>query len=253
VIKFVICGIEHSGTTLISDLFRQIDGVDAGFEVGVLLCDGPRSFRAMSPFSENILKGWRLTPEEFGYCCDTDDFGEFYRRLLASSKTIASGTSTSFDKTPRYLAALDRCMEKVNVPFVVSYKDPRAIVYSDFVRSKAASFDEWFPKYAPEKLNYMHILYRQYKSAVQQSKTQPCFIALEELCLNARQSCERIFNHVGYDFKLEYLVLKNLRYAHNRSTSISASIPFEYKKAFESQVQMRIREQFAAFADWFYD
>lgn len=28
----VICGLEHTGTTLISELFRQIPHIDSGFE-----------------------------------------------------------------------------------------------------------------------------------------------------------------------------------------------------------------------------
>jgi hypothetical protein len=253
VIKFVICGIEHSGTTLISDLFRQIKGVDAGFEVGVLLCDTPRAFRKFVPFSQNILKGWEVTPAELDHCCDTDQFGEFYQRLLAACKTVAAGTTITFDKTPRYLSSLDACMAKVDVPFIVSYKDPRAIVYSDFVRAKADSFDNWFRQYLPLKLKYMKSLYNQYKAAIEQREARTCFIALEDLCLKARESCDRIFAHVGHEFKLEYLVLQNLRYEHNRSTSISASIPFEYRKAFAPHVQQTIRTEFAACENWFYD
>jgi hypothetical protein len=253
VIKFVICGIEHSGTTLISDLFRQIDGVDAGFEVGVLLSASPRAFRTLQPFAENMLKGWQLHPKELDHCCDTDDLEVFYGRLLKASKAVKPGTTTTFDKTPRYLIGLDACMQKVNVPFIVSYKDPRAIVHSDFVRAKAESFDAWFGQYAPTKLRYMNGLYNQYKSALGRSDSRACLVALENLCLDARRACDLMFSHAGFEFRTKYLVLENLRYEHNRSTSISVSIPFEYKKAFSSDVQRRIRDTFASCADWFYD
>ena len=33
-IDFLVCGVEHSGTTLVSDLFRQIPHCESGFEVG---------------------------------------------------------------------------------------------------------------------------------------------------------------------------------------------------------------------------
>lgn len=251
--KFVVCGIEHSGTTLISDLFRQIDGVDAGFEVGVLLCDTPRSFEDMLPFSKNVLNGWGLTADELHFCCDTDEFEVFYERLLAASKSVAPGTVTTFDKTPRYLLNLDTCMAKVDVPFIVSYKDPRAIVHSDFVRSKAESFEEWYAKYLPIKLRYMKGLYEQYKSASQSEQSRALFMALEDLCLDVRRSCEKMFSHAGFEFKLEYLVLENLRYVHNRSPSINSRIPFEYKLVFSQDVQAAIRNDFALCENWFYD
>ena len=49
-LRFIICGPEHSGTTLISDIFRQVPGLDSGFEVGVLLADTPVSSRLLSRF-----------------------------------------------------------------------------------------------------------------------------------------------------------------------------------------------------------
>ncbi|TVS07098.1 MAG: hypothetical protein EA413_01985, partial [Cyanobium sp. PLM2.Bin73] len=60
-IDFIICGLEHSGTTLGSDLFRQVPGCDSGFECGVLLCTTPRDFAGNQPFYQNMLAGWKIT------------------------------------------------------------------------------------------------------------------------------------------------------------------------------------------------
>ena len=45
-LSFLICGLEHSGTTMASDLFREHPLVESGFECGVGLVhtDGQRSY-----------------------------------------------------------------------------------------------------------------------------------------------------------------------------------------------------------------
>ncbi|MEO0927718.1 MAG: hypothetical protein AAFY63_17790, partial [Cyanobacteria bacterium J06643_13] len=76
-LKFVICGLEHSGTTLLSDIFRQIKGLDSGFEVGVLLSELPRNFSKVQPFYKNMMGGWQIEKDTLENICDTDSFTEF--------------------------------------------------------------------------------------------------------------------------------------------------------------------------------
>src|SRR5271163_4649484 len=109
-LRFVICGREHSGTTLLSDLFRQVPGIDAGFEVGVLLRPSPKEFEGFDPFFTNMLGGWKLTTEELAEACHAENFDGFYARVKALSKVLRPGTTDIFDKTPRYLSRLDDCM-----------------------------------------------------------------------------------------------------------------------------------------------
>ncbi len=251
-IKFVICGIEHSGTTLLSDLFRQVPQVDAGFEVGVLLGKSPRDLLTMQPFAKNILGGWKISQSDLEHCCNTDEFPEFYERLQARSGLLKKEATDLFDKTPRYLANLRACMRRMNVPFVALYKDPRAIVYSDFSRSKKADFDAWFNDYVPAKLTYMRNLYAEFEQ-VPAAGGRAMAISLEQICMEPRASCEAVFSHCGYEFKLDYFLLKNLRYAHTRSDSISAKIPFEYLEQFSSKQQGKISDAFRDFAKWYYE
>ena len=251
-IKFVICGIEHSGTTLVSDLFRQLPHVDSGFECGVLLGDTPRSFPEMQPFAKNLLGGWKISQEELEACCDTDDFGEFYTNLSTKCHCLEPQTIDIFDKTPRYLAKLGECIEKAKVPFIVMYKDPRALVYSDFTRSKRSDFEPWFETYTGPKLAYMRGLYANFEK-IPQLHGSVLAMSLEKLCMESRSSCEALFNHCGYDFDLEYFLLKNLRFKHTRSDSVSGRIPFEYREGFSNQQQAMISDRFKEFKAWFYD
>lgn len=251
-IKFVICGIEHSGTTLLSDLFRQVPNVDSGFECGVLLGDTPRAFPNMEPFARNILGGWKITRDDLITCCDTDDFKQFYDSLRARCLTLKPDTKDIFDKTPRYLARLEECFLKVSVPFIVMYKDPRALVYSDFTRSKQSDFNSWFEPYAAAKLSYMRVLYANYEKAPALGGAV-LTMSLEKLCMEPRASCEAMFRHCGYDFDLEYFLLKNLKFKHTRSDSVSGRIPFEYREGLSKQQQGIVIERFKEFPAWFYD
>ncbi len=250
-LKFVICGIEHSGTTLVSDIFRQVPGLDSGFETGVLLCQSPREFLGEMPFADWILGNWAITQAELEMCCDTNSFAEFYARLGAASKNIEPGFPGLFDKTPRYLSQLEACLARVDVPFVVTYKDPRSIVFSDFSRSGAAAFEPWYDTYLGPKLGYMRHLYEKFQRVALPDKRVFC-VSLESLCMFPRTSCEAIFAHCGEHFRLNYLLLKNLRYHHTRSTSISPAIPFEYLDGLSRTQIARIEKDFAEFDSWIY-
>lgn len=250
-IQFVICGLEHSGTTLLSDLFRQVPGLDAGFEVGVLLAETPTDFLDLNPFAENILAGWKISQEQFEKCCAAPKHAEFYTHLKAHSEEIKPGTTQIFDKTPRYLSRLGQCLGRTDVPFIASYKDPRAIVHSDFKRAGTEDFAEWYKTYMPKKRHYLRTCYREYKNAIENSD-RVAFISLEQLAMDARASMDRIFDHVGVPFSMDYMLLDGLRYKNTRSNAVSIPIAFSYLTDFDETHTSKIEKDFAEFSDWFY-
>jgi hypothetical protein len=249
----VICGPEHSGTTLVSDLFRQVPGIDAGFEVGVLLADTPRQFPALEIHAEITRWGWGVDDETLKACCDTDDFRAFYARLRAASSVLKPATATIFDKTPRYLGQLPSCMAKLDVPFIIVFKDPRALVFSDWRKAGAPPFEAWFDTYAPAKLGHLLAYYAHYRSIRDRGEPRACLIRLEDLCLDARRTCERMYAHVGCSFDPAYMVLQNTRYVNTRLGAVSAGVPFAYAANFSAGQKARIVAAFAGFAEWFYD
>ena len=252
--KFVICGMEHSGTTLISDLFRQVPGIDAGFEVGVLLCPSPKEFEGFDPFFTNMIGGWKLTKEELAEACHAANFDGFYARVQALSKVLQPGTTDIIDKTPRYFSRLDDCMNRADVPFIASFKDPRSIVFSDFRRSQNDDFDAWYPDYLePKHLYVVEECYQNYQKARARNEGKVAFVALEALCMDTRATCERLFKHVGLEFKTEYMILEDQRHGDPRPNGISPRLPFEYKKHLTDGQQRRIMDDFAECGDWFYE
>ena len=250
-LRFIVCGMEHTGTTLISDLFRQLPNIDSGFECGVLLKDTPSEFSTMKPFAPNMLKGWGITQDELDTCCKASSFEEFYARLMSVSRSLSEGTTAIFDKTPRYLSDLTNVLRRSAVPVVVSYKDPRAMVCSDFKRAKVEDFDVWYDAYMPAKLGYFTACYKQYAS--HKTDDRVVTVGLEELAMNSRTTMERMFAHVGEEFQLGYAIIKELRYVNTKNRTVSADIAFEYGRILSSANCARIEKDFALGADWFYE
>lgn len=248
-LRFAICGVEHSGTTLVSDLFRQVPGLDSGFEVGVLLGERPADFPGIQPFAGNMKAGWGITDADMEVICASPTFDEFYRKLGETS-TVIDKNGDLFDKTPRYLAMLGECMQRARVPFIATYKDPRSIVFSDFQRAKTDDFDAWYDEYHAKKIGYMKTLYANYVSHRDDAQVE--FASLEDLSVNTENTLKRLFNHVGVEFDYSYLLLKNLRYKNTHSNFIDMRTPFKYMEAFDKTRCRRIAADFAQFDEWFH-
>lgn len=247
----VICGMEHSGTTLVSDLLRQTGSLESGFECGVLMAKSPRQFPAIQPFYDHMCEGWNITDEQLVACCDNDTFPAFYR-CLASASPLIRDDQKLFDKTPRYVAEIETVMAHCDAPIICVNKDPRATVFSDYRRSGAIDFDKWFEEYAPFKKRYMRRCYEGYLAG-QATPDRFCAVSLEQLCFAARTTCERLFEHAGQDFSIDYLVMDKLRYKNTRAKFVSADIVLEYKQAFSREQQSLIEKEFSEFTFWFYD
>jgi hypothetical protein len=250
---FVICGLEHSGTTVVAELLRQVHGVDAGFEIGVLLGASPRVFPTLQPYAAHVRRDWGVSEATLEHCCDTDDFAAFYSRLQRAATTLRPGTHTIFDKTPRYLATLDHCLARTTAPFIVVFKDPRSTVHSDYKNMWMPDFDSWLDEYAPAKLGYMRQHYAQYKRAREKADPRVLFVRLEELCLDPRGVCTRMFAHVGLHFHLAHLAFGANRYEKTHARSITAGGPFEYLSGMGIVRCRRIARVFAEFDEWFFE
>ncbi len=250
-LQFIVCGMEHTGTTLISDLFRQVPHLNSGFECGVLLRDTPQEFEELQPFAQNMLSGWGITQAQFSECCAASSFPEFYARLKNASTVLEDGTIHIFDKTPRYLSQLTSVLENSSCPVVVSYKDPRAMVCSDFKRAKVDDFDDWYDKYRITKMSYFKTCYAEFET--HKNNKRVTTVGLEELSMNARVTMERMFSHVGENFKLSYAIIENLRYNNVKNNTVSASIAFEFRSKLSASDQQRVLDDFGGFKDWVYE
>ena len=247
----IVCGMEHSGTTLVSDLLRQTGRFESGFECGVLLTNSPRQFPELEPFYGFMADGWAISPADLRRACDTDDFNEFYS-LLSTASPLIRADQKVFDKTPRYITQFDAVASRSNAPIIVIYKDPRASVFSDWKRSGVADFDAWFETYVDAKRNYMASCYRGYERA-RAMTDRAVTLSLEALCFDSRRTCEQLFAHLRVPFSLQYMMLEDLRYANTKGAYVSPSIVMAYSKGLTVQQQQTVARAFADYQDWFYE
>jgi hypothetical protein len=250
VLGFVICGVEHSGTTLVSDLFRQVPGIGSGFETGVLLADTPADFAGVATHYRWFRDSWWLSEDDVRHICAAPDFAVSYDRLAARAGVLRPGTERIFDKTPRYFVALDHCLSRIDVPFIATFKDPRAQLHSDWVRAGRPELMAWLDAGAEQKLGYLLSVYDQYQR--HRMARRVLFRSLEELCLRTGPTCEAMFDHVGLRFNPRYLVFQEVPYGNTRGRSVSAGAPFAYTHEWPPAACRAVRDRFAALDGWFY-
>jgi hypothetical protein len=249
-LALVICGVEHSGTTLLSDLFRQVPGWGAGFETGVLLADTPADFPMVDPHFASFAANWRLSDADLAELCAAPDFAGFYRRLAAKAGVLPPGTLAIFDKTPRYMLALKDCLGRVPAPFIATYKDPRAILHSGWVRAGRPSVLPWLDEVEAERLGYLLSLYEQHQ--LHRMERRVLFVSLESLCLAAGQSCGQAFEHAGLAFDPAYLMLRGIENRATHGSTIQAGVPFAYRHDWPPDILRVVERRFAALDGWFY-
>lgn len=253
-IDFIICGLEHSGTTLASDLVRS-PSCDSGFECGVLLADNPRGFQSYPPFSQNILSGWQITEDQFNECCQEDTFSAFYDKLYFYSALFDENLiKKRFDKTPRYITQLKNVLQKHEAPVLALIKDPRSIAWSDFRRSKQdlQNLDHWYDQWMPAKKRYMKSAYDGYQHAWEHTET--CLvIRLEELCLEVKSSLNRLDEFLNIPFNLTQLFFPSKRYQHTKGSSIDVGIAVSWMEEMPIEYSNKIRDDFSEFDRWFYE
>ncbi|MDO9526093.1 MAG: hypothetical protein Q7J57_11270 [Gemmobacter sp.] len=152
--SILLCGFEHGGTTLLSEVFRT-NGYRSGFECGILYADTPSNFREHKQYFNQLARGWRVSSEVVNEAI-TKDFRGFYKVLLSSSLK-ALGNGLFFDKTPGYMSRLGRVLSTTDFirRAVVIHRDPRAV----FV-SQASRIDKTLPVETVIENNFPELLNR---------------------------------------------------------------------------------------------
>ena len=248
--RLVICGVEHSGTSLLADVFRQVPGLGAGWETGVLLADRPCDFPGVQPHFDEFAANWGLGEADIARVCAAGDHADFYRRLAVCARALPAGTTMVFDKTPRYFLDLKACLGRVGAPFLVTYKDPRAIVHSSWVRAGRPEVMGWIARAEKEMLGYLLALYEQ--QALHRMERRVLFLALEALCLAAGRSCGQAFEHVGVAFDPGYLLLRGIDNRATHGGTVMAGAPFGWRRDWPAAAGRAVEARFAGLDGWFY-
>lgn len=216
-LPFIIAGFERSGTTMVSEIFRQHPHLHSGFEVGALLFDTPKAFFKIKPdeYYINLLRGWKIDEDQLRVICDTYSWDVFYQRLREQSPLVENKECKLFDKTPKYMLHLTELLHKhPKMKAIVTTKSPARLFFS-WARKAVSLREKYLPEisfeeYTREKLDmYVEHFYHYFEGlngAYQaHGKDRILTLPYEKLCRNPIITSRQMFDFVGYSFDPEYL------------------------------------------------
>lgn len=248
----ILCGYEKSGTTLLNEILRRHPKLDSGFEVGVLLADSPREFRQIQPYFAFFRSTWKLTREDMRYICDTDEWGEFYRRSRERSPVIVDKRSLIFDKTPIYMRHLCLVLDKVpGIPCIVSVRDPRALLLS-WARWSGQTADPatWIEEHFASNIERFTSYAEGYRGALARHGDSILLNRFEEFCVDPVAGARRIFRFLGLEFAEEYLTFSSEHFVYGNTVSTEYVAP--YAGTLPVALCERILAATSDFAEWHY-
>ena len=252
-LKVLLCGFEHSGTTLVSELLRQHPQLDSGFEGGFLLNDSIHQFLSTEPFYTNVKGGWGVNDDDLKYICDAEDWPDVYQRLRERARIIKNKDVLLFDKTPQYMQTLPSVLERVpDVSCIVIVRDFRAIFWSSFKRT-GLTIDEWYEKIFPITVNHVLSYCKGWQQALEKGfANRILLVKYEDLCLNQYQELSKIFDFLGLEFVKSYLSFSEVRYPHVYGNNISNKYLLEYQDNLPNHICIQIKESMSKYSDWFW-
>jgi|GEM_PF-2378211 len=247
----VLCGFEHSGTTMLSEMLRQHPKLDSGFEGGFLLNENARDFLTCEPFYTNLKGGWGVNDEDLRYICAVDTWGELYARLREKAGVIKDKNTWIFDKTPRYMQVLPQVLERVpGVPCIVIVRDFRSVLWSSYKRT-GLTIDEWYKKTFKLTCNHTLSYCRGWKEAMEKGYGERILlIQYEDLCVNKDKEAKKIFDFLELEFEESYLSFEERRYAHVKESQVSTKYLTEYKGNLPEEICQEAIKVTEEYKDW---
>ncbi|GEM_PF-718760 len=250
--KAIICGYEHGGTTLLSEILRRHPSVGSGFEGGFLLANRPADFPGINPYAGMMMCSWKLNREELVKICATDSWYDVYPRLAAVSSLIHEGHAWVIDKTPQYLRSLAEVMRKVpNVPVLLIVRDPRAVIWSYLKRSTV-------PEGGAQKMiegfcDRYHSYWQGYQRAVAQGfSSRILVIQYEDLCLRPQEYVQKVCDFLGIDFEERFLNFEST-FPNVYGKQVSSDYMFEYREHLSKEHQEMILARLQCSEAWFWE
>lgn len=201
-VRVVVTGIEHSGTTLLSQLLQQHPGLNSGFECGFLLADCPEDFKNVHPWHEWMqepvdVHQWGVSPWDMERICTSESWEEAYRRLIRYSPVFAEKRKQQVcDKTPRYMSCLDAVLDKlpVYVPCIVIEKNIENLWRSH--KKRGSSLDDFCSVYTLYN-NGLRRALRKHGNRIHR-------VGYEDLCMDPDLQLRKIFAVLKLSYEAEY-------------------------------------------------
>jgi len=130
----IVTGMEHSGTTLLSQLLNAHPDVAAGVESGILLAN-LHEFNSLKPYwdwlSGSAGWGWCLLEEHRDLLLDAESYADVFQ-ILGEHKgknnkdlylrALFQSSHIIYDKTPAYVFHLTAVLSRIDVPCCITMK-----------------------------------------------------------------------------------------------------------------------------------
>ena len=252
ILKAIICGYEKSGTTLLNELLRRHPSLDSGFECGFLLGDSPRQFKTIMPYYGFFQSKWKMKNTDMRYICDTDSWGECYRRARERSPIIVDKNVFLFDKTPIYMLHLSAVLDKVpHIPCVVNVRDPRALMLS-WARWSGHTEDaqQWIECHLEEYCNRYTSYAKGYTQALLQHGDRIFLNSFEQFCQQPRAQLQAIFRFLGLQFEPEYMTFSSEHFVYGNTVSEDYIKP--YVSVLSDEICDKILQGTSEYEQWHY-
>lgn len=206
----VICGIEHSGTSMLLDMLKAHPWVYARFEFGLMLSKKftAESIQGCKPFFEANMAEHDLGKGSRDYILRAESWLDLYSRFFerVQYKDVEARKRHFFiDKCPAYIRNLDLVSSRIgNVPIIRLKRDPRAVLYS-FCKRGLASQD----KVLPEFLARYRDSYRYLLGPSASNKYNTMDVQYEELINEPRRVIREVCSFYRIPFYEKMLVPEN--------------------------------------------
>ena len=226
-LRAIVTGLEHSGTTLTGSILYNIPCLIGAFETGYLIAESPKEIDKVDPwFRWNMKKSnttdlnYRLVDEDVEAMKNAKDFLQMYDILRQRSYLFNNLNDEEYctkpylmvDKTPRYIhpAYFEQVLEKTpGVPVIVTRKNFDKLKESWDARNNTLTqnfYEQVFDNVWKMKLKY---------------KGRILIIHEEDIMAHPEATMHDVFNHIGLEFKTEYLQMVGLlkKFSNDAKTS----------------------------------
>jgi len=196
ILACIVCGMEHSGTTIMMRLLCQDKRLGGGLECHALRPNKFTDFK-YKKYAKIFKQCWQVSGIDFRRLTDSNSksYEDFFRDLRVCSGIIKDKSVRLVDKTPFYFYDLDKLFDRVgDVPVIVMRKDPRNMI-SSLTRRRVMlkRAIKLYKEYYEEKLPS---LIEKYKGRLQ-------VIQWEWLLKNPEKVLRKVFKFIGLKFDSE--------------------------------------------------
>ncbi len=203
----IVTGMQHSGTTILSQAIAAHPNINCGFECGLLLADTPANYCHIEPWytwlqQVNSKHLWSITKNKDDIC-KTTSWMEAYNKIMQLSPLFTT-EEYILDKTPQYIYQLPEVIKKVpNTPIIIIYKEPISLYQS--WKKRALENNKSKSNYKQQPTNLLQTFMKKYHAT---QKRIEKFMSLDNIYIvnyieflrAPKDTLEKIFQFIGINY-----------------------------------------------------